>query len=75
MVQLFKQKPVKARRVYTVENLNPQKGISSSMKMSKDGRKYVTVLCLPHKTTSTVFHSEALALQEMQKYRALYKQK
>lgn len=75
MINLFKEEPKKARRVYRVENLNPEKGISSSMRLSEDGRKYVTVLCLPNVTRKTVFLSERQALHEMDKYRTLYKQK
>ena len=75
MKQLFKQETPKARRVYRVENLNQEKGILSSMRVSEDGRKYVTVLCLPNVTRKTVFHNEAQALGEMARYRALYKQK
>lgn len=75
MTQLFKQEPIKAKRVYRVENLNQEKGISSSMRVSNDGREYVTVLCLPNVTKKTVFHSERQALDEMARYRALYKQK
>lgn len=75
MTGLFKQETLKARRVYRVENLNQEKGISASMRLSEDGRKYVTILCLPNVTRKTVFFSEAQALGEMRRYRLLYKQK
>ena len=75
MKQLFKQATPKAKRVYKVESLNKDLGITSSMRLSEDGRKYVTVLCLPNVTRKTVFLSECQALHEMRRYRALYKQK
>jgi len=75
MKQLLKNVTTKAKRVFTVENLNPQKGISSSMRASEDGKSYVVVLCLPGVTRKTVFHSYNIAADEMRKYRELYKQK
>ena len=58
-----------------VENLNPDKGISSSMRVSKDKKDYVVCLCLANKTTQTIFHNEFSALEQLRKYRQLYKQK
>lgn len=75
MNSLFRQKPAKAKRVYRADSLNPERSISSSMRTSDDGREYVVCLCLVDKTTKTVFHNEASALDLMAKYRALYKQK
>ena len=73
MFNLFNnQKPSKAERIYRVENLNPEKGISSAMHVCKDG-KFKTILCLAHKTKVTVFPTEELALLEMKKYKAMYK--
>lgn len=71
---LFKSKPQKAQRVARVENLNPDKGISQSMRVSEDQKKYTVVLCLASKTVKTTFLSEFSALDQMQKNRALYKQ-
>lgn len=74
-MNLFKdEKPKKAQRVCRVENLNPKKGITAMMKVSDDQRKYAVVLCLADKTKKTVFHSEILALDQMEKYRELYKE-
>lgn len=75
MKQLFSQQAPKAKRVYRVENLNKDLGITSSMRVSDDGKKYVTVLCLPNVTRKTVFLNENQVLHEMRRYRALYKQK
>jgi hypothetical protein len=75
MKQLFSQQALKAKRVYRVESLNKDLGITSSMRVSDDGKKYVTVLCLPNVTHKTVFLNENQALHEMRRYRALYRQK
>lgn len=75
MNNLFKQEKPKATRVYRVENLNSEKGISSSMRVSKDQKEYVVCLCLSDKTIRTSFRSEWSALDQMNKYRQLYKQK
>lgn len=76
MINLFKQeKPKKAQRVYRVENLNSSKGISSSMRVSKDQKEYVVCLVLVDKTIKTAFKSERSALDQLRKYRQLYKQK
>ena len=75
IMSLFKQnKPEKATRVAKVECLNSEKGIFSSMHVSRDQRDYTVVLCLANKTTKTVFHSESLALDELRRYRSLYKE-
>ena len=75
MNSLFKQEKPKATRVYRVENLNSEKGITSSMKVSKDQREYVVCLCLTDRTIKTAFKSEVSALDQLRKYRQLYKQK
>lgn len=75
MKNLFKQDRPKARRAYRVESLNPEAGISASMRVSDARNEYTVVLCLADKTTKTVFHSEASALNELHRYRSLYKQK
>lgn len=74
MKSLF-EKPKKAVRVAKVESLNPDKGISQSMRVSKDQKEYVVCLCLASRTIKTVFHSEFNALDQMSKYRELYKVK
>lgn len=74
MISLFKQeRPKNAQRVCRVENLNPQKGISASYRVSRDQRKHIVVLCLADKTVKTVFPSELSALDQLGKYRQLYK--
>ena len=72
-MSLFKQAKPKAVRAYRVENLNPQKGISATMRASKDQRQYVVCLCMENKTVRTSFPSEFGALEQLRKYRALYK--
>ena len=71
---MFNQdKPRKAQRVAKVESLNPDKGISQSMRVSEDQRKYTVVLCLANRTVKTTFPSEFSALDQMKKNRGLYK--
>lgn len=71
---MFNQdKPKKAQRVAKVESLNPDKGISQSMKVSEDQRKYTVVLCLANRTVKTTFFNEFSALDQMRKNRSLYK--
>jgi hypothetical protein len=75
-MSLFKQgKPKKAVRVAKVETLNQEKGITQSMRVSKDQREYVVCLCLPYRTVKTTFLSEFGALDQMRKNRDLYKAK
>ena len=75
-MNLFKnEKPEKAQRVCRVENLNPSKGITASYRVSPDQRKHTVVLCLADKTVKTTFPSEFLALDQLGKYRQLYKEK
>lgn len=71
-MMLFKAERPKAQRVYTVETLNPSKGISQMMHVSKDRKKYAVVLCLGYKTRKTVLSSQWAALEEMEKNRQLY---
>lgn len=72
---LFKEeKPRKAQRVCRVENLNPQKGITASYRVSRDRRQHTVVLCLADKTVKTTFPSEFMALDQMDKYKQLYKE-
>lgn len=76
MTGLFKQeRPKKAQRVCRVENLNPSKGITASYRVSQDQRRHTVVLCLTDKTVKTTFPSELSALDQMTKYRMLYKKK
>jgi len=73
-MNLFKnEKPQRAIRVARVENLNQEKGISQSMRVSKDQREYVVCLCLTDRTIKTKFLSETMALDQMSKNRQLYK--
>jgi hypothetical protein len=71
---LFKESPKKAQRVCRVENLNPKKGITASYRVSKDQKQHTVVLCLAHKTVKTVFSSEFMALDQLSKYKQLYKE-
>ena len=57
-----------------VENLNPSKGISASYMVSADQRRHTVVLCLAEKTVKTTFTSEFSALNQLDKYRQLYKE-
>lgn len=77
MINLFKQeKPRKCiHRVCRVENLNPDKGILSYMLESKDMKEYHTCLCLPGRHVSTKFNKKSAALEQLEKYRALYLKK
>ncbi len=76
MTGLFKQeRPKKAQRVCRVENLNPSKGITASYRVSQDQRRHTVVLCLTDKTVKTTFPSQLSALEQMTKYRMLYKEK
>ena len=70
---LFK-KPEKAVRVAKVECLDKKKGIFTAMQASRDQKSYVVVLCLANKVEETVFHCEASALLQMEKYKELYKE-
>lgn len=75
MTGLFKQeKPKNAQRVCRVENLNPSKGITASYRVSKDQRQHTVVLCLANKTVKTTFLNEWSALDQLQKYKSLYKE-
>ena len=75
MNNLFKQeKPAKAQRVCRVENLNSQKGITASYRVSKDQRKHTVVLCLADKTVKTTFLNEWSDLDQLKKYKQLYKE-
>lgn len=73
MKSLFRR-PRWAKRLYTVENLNPSKGISSSMRLLEKTQEYKVCLFLPEKTTENTYPDRASALEQMRKYRALYKQ-
>lgn len=74
MISLFKQERPKAQRVCRVENLNPGKGIIASYRVSKDQRQHTVVLCLADKTVKTTFPNEWSALDQMSKYKQLYKE-
>ena len=72
---LFKEeRPKNVQRVCRVENLNPSKGITASYRVSKDQRKHTVVLCLADKTVKTTFTSEWGALDQLGKYKKLYKE-
>lgn len=76
MIDLFKQeKKPKGQIVYRVQNLNKEKGITSTMRVSKNGKRYTTVLCLPNATLKRVFFEEKQALGIMNRYKILYKKK
>lgn len=76
MKSLFKQeRPENAQRVCRVENLNPEKGISALYRVSEDQRKHCVVLCLVDKTVKTTFLNEWSALDQLNKYKQLYKAK
>ena len=76
MISLFKQeKPKRVQRVCLVENLNPDKGITASYRVSRDQRQHTVVLCLADKTVKTTFSSEWSALDQLNKYKQLYKEK
>lgn len=72
---LFKEERPKAQRVCRVENLNPSKGITASYRVSRDQRQHTVVLCLADKTVKTTFTSEWSALDQLDKYKQLYKTK
>lgn len=75
MKNLFKdERPKNAQRVCRVENLNPSKGIFASYRVSKDNKEHTVVLCLAHKTVKTTFLSSKGALDQLCKYRQLYKE-
>ncbi len=73
-MNLFKQSKPKAVRAYRVESLNPVQGISVSYRVSSDQREHVVCLCLANRTIKTTFPSEFSALEQMRKYRSLYKE-
>lgn len=73
MNNLFK-KPEKAQRVARAEVLDASRGIFMSMTRSADQKDYNVVLCLANETKKTTFHCEAIALDQMRKYRELYKE-
>jgi hypothetical protein len=70
-MSIFKSQKPKVVRAYRVENLNSENGISASMRVND--REYVVCLCLPTKTVKTVFHNEFSALEQLDKYKSLYK--
>ena len=74
-MSLFKSnKPKKAVRAYRAECLSSSEGISTSMSVSKDQKKYTVCLCLTDKTIKTTFPNEFSALEQLRKYRSLYKE-
>lgn len=76
MKSLFNQeRPKNAQRVCRVENLNPSKGITASYIVSRDQRRHIVVLCLAEKTVKTTFLNEFSALDQLSKYKQLYKAK
>ena len=45
------------------------------MRVSKNGKRYTTVLCLPNATLKRVFFEEKQALGIMNRYKILYEKK
>ena len=75
MTSLFKQeKPKNAQRVCRVENLNPSKGITASYRVSKDQKRHTVVLCLADRSIKTTFLDKFSALNQLSKYKRLYKE-
>ena len=70
-MNLFNQKPKRARRVCRVENLGG--GNTSIMRVSEDQKSYTVCLCIVNNIKKTVFTNEAGALSQMEKYSAEYK--
>lgn len=64
------------KRVRKVENLNPERGISSSLDIQPDIKLYKTCLFLAEmkKAIVSTFPSEQAAYSQMRKYRQLYRQ-
>ena len=62
----------KTKKVFVAESLNPEKSISMTMRNIKDTR-YAVCLCLPNRMVKTVFPSISGAINQMSKYRNLYK--
>lgn len=72
----FKQQKTKRlakKMLYRVENLNPEKGITTSLKIKEDTKEYTVCLCLPKRVIYTTFPYKYMALNQMQNYRKLYK--
>lgn len=67
------RRPENAYRAYRVENINPERGISASLRVSADRKDFTVCLFLPTKTTSTKMHNENAALRELKRYKELYK--
>ena len=59
-MNLFNQKPKRARRVCRVENLGD--GNTSIMRVSEDLKSYTVCLCIVNNIKKTVFTNEAGAL-------------
>lgn len=72
-MNLFKTS--KAKETYKVECLNAQKGITSSLRICDEQRKHVVCLCIQGKTKVTNFLNKFSAIEQMKKYRQLYKEK
>ena len=75
-MDLFSKKVKRNRihRICRVENLNSVKGILSYMIESKDMKEYHTCLCVPGRHVSTKFPTKSAALEQLDKYRKLYKE-
>ena len=67
------RKPKKASRVYKVETINAEKGITATFRKDKDKTEYVVCLFMDCRTVKTVFPNEFSALNEMKRYKELYK--
>lgn len=71
MKKLLKSPFKRATLVCSVENINPKKGILSTMFTTTEG-KHFTCLCLPGRMIQTQYPSEHAALKRMEEYRQLY---
>lgn len=66
-------KPKKASRVYKVENIDAEKGITATFRKEKDKPEYVVCLFMDCRTVKTVFPNELSAINEIKRYKELYK--
>lgn len=62
----------KSKRVFMAESLNSEKNISMILRNTQK-EKYAVCLCLTGKMVKTVFPNIGGALNQMVKYRSLYK--
>ena len=62
----------KSKRVFVAESMNPEKSISMTLR-NAESTKYAVCLCLTNRMVKTVFPNIGGALNQMIKYRSLYK--